>query len=311
LFERTCQFYASRLSYHRQQAVQYLRAQSERDDVLARVRSILTRKLTLSQLVHSVNEILTSPLLLNTVIGLVCKPNRTTQFVRELKYLQRPSVACTIFLEAADRMSCFQTTRMTLLAGYASQTVAPASTFGVPIQNMVTERQRSTFRREAAKPKWVHAEIRMATYLLILLGNDHQDCYLGISKKTCFSCGCILRGLGTFDIRGNHGKVYAQWTLPISLSLTPRHIQSLTRAVHDLITRLRAIVQESTPNRLEAVRESSITTPVSEPRVAGNIFQAFIPDPRDEEREAEWRRQTRPTYLDSKYETHRSSGGLY
>jgi hypothetical protein len=87
LFERTCQFYASRLSYHRQQAVQYLRAQSERDDVLARVRSILTGEMTLSQLVHSVNEILTSPLLLNTVIGLVCKPNRTTQFVRELRYL--------------------------------------------------------------------------------------------------------------------------------------------------------------------------------------------------------------------------------
>jgi hypothetical protein len=293
MLERTCHLYASRLSYHSGQALQCLRAESEREDVLAQSRYILSGRLTPSQLVKSVKEILASPHL-DTFIGLICKPNRRAYFVCELRCLQRPSVACTIFTETANRISCFQTTRVTLLMGFSSRKVAPALTVGVPMLNMVEDRLRPVYEREASKPKWVHAELRMATYLLSHPRYDCQDCYLGISKKTCFSCGCILHGLGTFKTRGNHGKVYAQWTLPVLLVLAPRRMQSLTKSVHDLVTKLIGILQRVTPQSLKAIKESSITTPVPA-RVACTIFREFVPDPRDEEREAEWRRRTKPS----------------
>ena len=74
---------------------------------------------------------------------------------------------------------------------------------------MVEDKRRPAFEREASKRKWVHAEIIMATYLLSHPKYDCQDCYLAISKKTYFSCGCILHGLGTLNTRENHGKGYA------------------------------------------------------------------------------------------------------
>jgi hypothetical protein len=74
---------------------------------------------------------------------------------------------------------------------------------------MVEDKLRPAFEREASERKSVHAEIRMATYLLSHPKYDCQDCGLAISEKKCFSYGCILHGLGTFNTRGNYGKVYA------------------------------------------------------------------------------------------------------
>lgn len=289
----TCEFYKSRLEYHTGEVLRYLAVESEPQSIVTNFRRLLTKDTPSYSLVEFVDDLFTSPNF-RILTERISKPGQARNLVRQLRFLHRPWNAYTIFGDTANRLPSFQTVRIILLPGFAERRISPDSTFAKPMHAR-TKLLAPAFFRIAEKPKWVHAEIRMATYLLSHPKYKGHKCYLGISKKTCFSCGHVLKELGMFTTRGNHGKVYAQWTLPISLNVEPRYVGSLDKATENVKARLLEALQSSTSKQLVAVKESSITTPVTEPRSRTNIFQEFILDPRDLQREADWLRRSRPT----------------
>jgi hypothetical protein len=131
--------------------------------------------------------------------------------IREIGFLRRAEMACAIFTNAARKISSPQRIKIHLLTGFQPKTVPPSP---LPFPLQVTSKLQKRLENELRKPKWVHAEIRMVTHLISEDNEVQPFHYLGISKKTCFSCGRILSSLGMFRTRGNHGKVWCQWTLP-------------------------------------------------------------------------------------------------
>ncbi|KAH7082728.1 hypothetical protein BKA63DRAFT_486180 [Paraphoma chrysanthemicola] len=286
----TCNFYKSRLSFHTTQVLQYLAVESEHSDLVEAVRNLLTKDVLSHSPVKYVNDLFDSPQL-ETIINRICKEGQAKNLVRHLRYIHRPWNACTIFGDTAMRLPSFQTVRIILLPGYAKERISPDPT----VVGSMQARMRTlapTFFREAKKPKWIHAEIRMATYLLSHSTHHGSRCYLGISKRTCFCCGRVLEDLGLFTTRGNHGKAYAQWTLPASLSVEPRYAGMLDQVVENLKANLVKVLQSSASKPHAGVKESSLTTPVAEPGPRSDIFRKFIPDPRDQQREADWLRRS-------------------
>lgn len=103
----------------------------------------------------------------------------------------------------------------------------------------------------------------MITYLLNRENTNQPFSYLGISKKTCFLCGHVLEKLGMFYTRANHGKMWSLWTLPPVLAIRDAYIQRWERVVNHLLDVLRAKVSRQDLPRMNAVKESTMSTPKS------------------------------------------------
>jgi hypothetical protein len=176
--------------------------------------------------------------------------------------------------------------KIVLLPGYKSRQVPPHHPFLDSIVQNGKDSQR--LHAELRKRKWVHAEMRM---VLHLFGTDNMARmfpYLGISKKTCLLCGHALTQLGVFQARGNHGKVYGQWTLPRGLAMPAEYHVRLDGTIEKLRDILRHECNFEGERRLVPIKESTISTPVAERQVVWSPFSRFIPDPRLHFREMEW-----------------------
>ncbi|KAK7428368.1 hypothetical protein QQZ08_005125, partial [Neonectria magnoliae] len=129
----------------------------------------------------------------------------------------------------------------------------------------------------------------LMTYLLGLRNPRFEVFpYLGVSKKTCFLCGHILKEIGQFETRGNHVKCYSQWTLPSVLWTEPEATEKLVKAIPRLRDILRQEAMEEVPYR-DAEKESVMAAPIQpRHRKETTIFNAVVEDPRLLVREAEW-----------------------
>lgn len=139
-----------------------------------------------------------------------------------------------------------------------------------------------------AKNKWVHAEIRMVTYLLTHELFDQAFAYLGISRKICLPCGHIIKGLGRFNTRNNHGKIYSQWTVPSTLRLRHEDFDRWKKSVEDLRDALKTEAELVQVPYRQAVKESTITTPVAPKSARSTLPRGYGTDARTRELEANW-----------------------
>jgi hypothetical protein len=144
----------------------------------------------------------------------------------------------------------------------------------------------------SARPKWVHAEILMATYLLSQSELDSLVGYLGISKKTCFCGGRILQNLKRFSTHGNHGKIHAQWTLSRSCNLSPRYAEQIRVKVSALRVALLPNVKAVGSRPHQAIEECSITSLAPPQPVMSTIFNEHVADARNRARKAAWLRHS-------------------
>ena len=139
-------------------------------------------------------------------------PAKLTRLVEQIAFIRRPMRSAIVFCRAAQHIASFQKVKIRLLTSFPSKSVQhvllPKGEFP-----MSPSFQRK-FEAELTKVKWVHAEIQVMIHLLGEGSPVGMVTYLGASKKTCFLCGHVIRQMCQFQTRGNHGKMYSQWTLP-------------------------------------------------------------------------------------------------
>ncbi|KAL3486673.1 hypothetical protein BJX62DRAFT_241724 [Aspergillus germanicus] len=205
----------------------------------------------------------------------------------EMEYICRPRHAFGTFYKAACEVPGMKRAKIVLLPGYESRWVPPHHPFLGSELESGKDPQR--LGAELRKARWVHAEMRMVLHLFSTDNVARMFPYLGISKKTCLLCGHVLKQLGIFQARGNHGKVYGQWTLPRSIAMSAAYHERLDAMIEKLRDVLHHEWNSECDKRLDHVKESTISTPVAKRRVIWSPFNRFIPDPLLHSREMEWR----------------------
>lgn len=205
----------------------------------------------------------------------------------DLAFIRRPWRAAGTFCHAAQEIDKFQKVRVQLLTSYPSKSLRSFP----PRPNkraQVSAKLQRKYDVEIKKVKWVHAEMRVMTYLLSQGIEARSFPYLGVSKKTCFLCGSMLQNMGHFQTRANHGKIYAQWTLPAFAVVTQPDFLRIEGAVQDLVVSLREEATRTIMGHLNVEKESAMAAPISQPAMGRTPFQEYILDPRRVQREAEF-----------------------
>lgn len=225
-------------------------------------------------------------------------PKKLRRVVDELGYIDRPMQGAKVFLSIAQQCSGFQKVKIVLLDSLPSREV---EAWPWPErESPVAPQLEAKFCAAVKKRKNVHAEMMLMTYLLSLTGSSSEIFpYLGISKKTCLLCERVIREMGQFKTRGNHGKYYSQWTLPLTLWTNPKTMDKLRNTVQ----RLRDILREEDDvSARDAEKESVLAAPVP-PRCTSErtIFNNMVHDPRLLAREAEWLTASRWRATEAEY----------
>lgn len=214
-------------------------------------------------------------------------PGNLRRVVDELAFIERPFTSANGFLRIAKQCSGFRNTHFILLNGPTPRKVKP---WNLPKDKFsATPEVQQKFRKNVTKLKNVHAEMTLQAYFLDL-GHSSLEVfpYLGISKKTCLLCGHILREIGQFRTRANHGKCYSQWTLPFVIWTNHDDHEKLRSAVQ----RIRNILWGEggrDVTHMDAEKESQMAAPVP-PRYErySTPFNSVVEDPRFIAREVEW-----------------------
>lgn len=207
--------------------------------------------------------------------------------VNELGFVRRPMQGALNFILAAKSCPGFRNIKIILLNSLPPRTVNPWQLQEADVSLTISSKEK--FDTESKKIKNIHAEMMLMMYFLCIRAPRSEIFpYLGVSKKTCFLCGHLLREIGQFETRGNHGKCYSQWTLPLILRTEQETTEKLDRAVQRLRYILREEIAKEIP-RLDAEKESVLAAPIPPIyRKATTIFNAVVEDPRLLAREAEW-----------------------
>ncbi|KAF2165949.1 hypothetical protein M409DRAFT_23679 [Zasmidium cellare ATCC 36951] len=279
-------YYDARLRYHVESFLELLMRYKVNinekvvNNVVHEFRRFLAGKICASAMVDDVERTIKDSTFLEKICSR-CSESASKKLMNELHCINRPRRAANAICRAARDIDAFQTVQIFLLPGY------PPKKLG---RNELSPYQplSSTAMRYLSKCKWVHAEIRMVTYLLSHDEFRHAFAYLGISKKSCLLCGHIIQSLGRFNTRSNHGKIYSQWTVPSKMSLPNIDVASWERAVEGVRDVLRLEAERDELHYIQAVKESTITTPAAPRLHGGDIFTSHVDDPRLREREMTW-----------------------
>ena len=129
----------------------------------------------------------------------------------------------------------------------------------VPLSmEQISTNQCKKLEAELKKPLNIHAEMQVLFFLLDSERNGIQPFpYLGISKKKCLLCGHFIADLPDFETRGNHGKIYPQWTLPRQVHLQERYQAPIEAAKLSLMRRVVSLASVQDQLRPKFIKESS------------------------------------------------------
>ncbi|KAJ5538289.1 hypothetical protein N7494_007768 [Penicillium frequentans] len=278
------EYYTPRLNYHASQLLALIKKKKEMRILIASLKAFLSGEVASTTLVEIVDDICLSTTFYSGINKLFTA-KQAKRIFHELGSLCRPLYACTTFWEAACEIEGFQSMKFTLVPGEKAKQVPPSISLRT---QPLTKVNQKNLELVLQKKKWIHAEMGMVTHLISKDSVAQTFPYLGISKKTCFLCGHILQSLGLFQARNNHGKVYSQWTLPSSLIVPSLYQGKLDLAVQNLHDVLRRECAVDDDENMDAVKESTISTPVAPRRAIWSPFNRHIPDPRSKARQAEW-----------------------
>ncbi|GFP60343.1 hypothetical protein TASIC1_0017010500 [Trichoderma asperellum] len=211
-------------------------------------------------------------------------PKKLRRVVEELAFIRRPMQGADAFVHVAQQCSGFRNIKITLLDSLPPRKVEQWHLSGEEFP--AATRLEPKFGNLISKLKHVHAEMMLMAYLSSRIPRTDVFPYLGISKKICLLCGHMLREMGQFETRGNHGKCYSQWTLPSVLWINSEDAKKLCKSVQYIRDSLRSMDEAS---HRDAEKESMIAAAVP-PAYARTqtIFNSVVEDPRFLAREAEW-----------------------
>lgn len=212
-------------------------------------------------------------------------PEQLQKIQLEVAFICRPETAANTFFDVARDVPSFQSIQIQILIGYKPRKIPQK--LSTTVKPSTTNKEKK-MGAETAEARWVHAEMRMITYLLNRENNDQLFTYLGISKKTCFLCGHVLQELQMLYTRANHGKIYSLWTLPLVLVIRDAYIQRWGRVVNHLLDVLRAEVSRQDLPHMDAARESTMTTPIVNFANVDDPSAGSSHDLRQRERESEF-----------------------
>ncbi|KAL5088565.1 hypothetical protein Trisim1_006521 [Trichoderma cf. simile WF8] len=225
-------------------------------------------------------------------------PKKLRRVMEELAFICRPMQGANAFINVADQCSGFRNIKITLLDSLPPRKVEQwhLSEEEFP----ATTRLEPKFGNLIRKRKHVHAEMMLMAYLSSRIPRTDIFPYLGISKKTCLLCGHMLREMGQFETRGNHGKCYSQWTLPSVLWVNSEGAKKLCKAVQCIRDSLRSMDGAS---HRDAEKESMIAAAVPPAYTSTQtIFNSIVEDPRFLAREAEWFTMSHKRNIEAKSE---------
>ncbi|KAM0437861.1 hypothetical protein ACHAPT_002226 [Fusarium lateritium] len=214
-------------------------------------------------------------------------PPKLRRVLDELGFIRRPMRGAYELSLVAQQCSGFRNIKIILLNSLPARKV---EAWQLPKGDICLKARLETkFYGEVKKNKNIHAEMMLMTYLL---GRKNPGLevfpYLGVSKKTCLLCGHMLKEMGQFEARGNHGKCYSQWTLPSVVRTRPEATEKLDKAIQRLRDILREEVMEDVPYR-DAEKESVMAAPISPGHGKEmTVFNAVVEDPRLLARETDW-----------------------
>lgn len=205
----------------------------------------------------------------------------------ELAFIRRPMQGAIEFLLVAQKCTWLQNLKVYLLNSLPSRKVRAWKLPQAGIS--LKPQQEMKFNSEIRKCRNIHAVMMLMGYIFSIM---HRGLvvfpYLGVSKKTCLLCGLLLRDIAQFSTRGNHGKCYSRWTLPLVLKTIPEISERLDKAVSNLRDVLREEEKRQMAH-LDAEKESLIASVMPPNHVKeGNIFNRLVRDTRLLSREAEW-----------------------
>ncbi|KAL4803124.1 hypothetical protein BDV18DRAFT_163184 [Aspergillus unguis] len=281
LVDRLSTYYAPRLRYHANELLKLIRKE-EFNNQTALIKAFLAGEVSPAEFVQVIDLICYSRTFFEKLKRLFPKPEELKKRTRQLGYLCRPGYAHMAFILAAREISGFQKVKIELLSGFKPR--------GVQSQNIGDKQWKKnvqvTYNVLVKKQKWVHAEMRMLLHLISTDTAAKAFPYLGISKKTCLLCGHVLKNSGRFQARNNHGKIYAQWTLPSSLVVPAAYKSQLENTVKSICELLHREA-EGDHEKINPIRESTISTPVAPRLDAWSPFNRSIRDAKTEAREEE------------------------
>jgi hypothetical protein len=207
-------------------------------------------------------------------------PNKLRRVVEELAHIRRPIQGAEAFLHVAQQCPGFRNVKIVLLDSLPARKV---KTWPLPEEEFpVTPQLELKFCNEVEKHKNLHAEMVLTAYFLGCRGLCIEVFpYLGVSKKTCLLCGHLLRKIGFFETRGNHGKCYSQWTFFHTLRTNPEVAERLQTAVRHLRDTLWDEGIKLDVSHQDAEKESVMAVPV--PPSYGRkttLFNSIVEDPR-------------------------------
>ncbi|KAL2017235.1 hypothetical protein VTK56DRAFT_2394 [Thermocarpiscus australiensis] len=287
LQRRLTEYYTPRLRHHVQELLKHEAGKTNMDFFSNFCRDFLSGKVSAHDLVECVATLSDSTDFYATLKA-TFPSARLRRLVEDLAFIERPLTSARAFCYAARQIAGCGKIAIQLLPRFPwkPRSVPPVS---LPKAEFPMCREfRKKFAAELAKVKWIHAEIRVMTHLLSQGIPAGTVPYLGVSKKTCFLCGHIIQAMGQFQTRGNHGKVYSQWTLPSALPVEPRDARRLQAAVQHVqeILKSEAVRDDLRPTHAE--KESVMAAPVVSRTAKSTPFRHHVPDPRRQQRESEW-----------------------
>ncbi|KAF4123095.1 hypothetical protein GMORB2_6643 [Geosmithia morbida] len=231
----------------------------------------------------------------NTKLEASLVPNKLRRVREELEFIKRPASSLDVAVKVAREYSGFRHTRVLLIKSLPARKVKAWKSLDEPTLGFagidIAQRLRKKFDDRVRRPKNIHAEMVLMAYLL---GSGRSTPgtsfpYLGVSKKTCLLCGHILREMGRFESRGNHGKCYSQWTLPPALWSRLGTDDRLRTAASRLGSALREEGLKIEAPRRDAEKESVMAAQLP-PRYehSETLYNIASGSPGNAEREAEW-----------------------
>ena len=102
---------------------------------------------------------------------------------------------------------------------------------------------------------FVHAEMQLLLWHETTSGAPSAR-HIGVSKKACFLCNCMIQACGEYEVASTHGELHAQWTIHSKGSMT-----------ESALLRLRAALSSTQNEVAEALEQARATRPRRAPPV--------------------------------------------
>lgn len=205
---------------------------------------------------------------------------RQNAVITALKFLSRVYLGVVTFIEAAEKMSMFQSIECVPVTvppvqsehGPSPETPLEAiEGLGIRVTGdgwidyLQRQATKGNFHRLREQKRHMHAELQVLynhdVFYTPTNGVFYVHPYIGCSKRCCLLCYCFILAHGGFKLRGTHETIMHRWELPTVSSAADSYAKfrsAIEHLFHIVIAILRNLLQKSyPPTHIELLAQSS------------------------------------------------------